>query len=281
MAENLFRRLIKSKDLTVGIMVNVREPAVIEMAAYAGFGFTLIRMGRRTEDLIRASEAAKLPLLIALPGPNPDPVLIGEALDMGMDGINISLISTREEAQNLVKYCKLSPLGDREVFPGGRLGQYWGLPMDEFANRANDAMVTIRIETKEAIGRAEEILSVPGIDMVSVGVSDLCRSLGVRRDHPMIADMQQHVIDVACSFEVTVLQVVMTPEEMGEWVNRSNKLHLFMMATDGTQIGRAFRGIIQRCDELASESGRGHVKGTLSRVDTPMLPWLTQKKPIE
>ncbi len=170
-------------------------------------------------------------------------------------------------------------MGDREVFPGGRLGKYWGISMEEFTRQANEAVIWVMIESKEGLEHAEEILSVPGIEMVNVGCSDLCRSLGVRRDSPVIVEAQQHVIKLAKSAGVAVSQTVMTAEELGEWVKREESLRVFTLATDGTQIGYAFRGLIRRCNELVSQFAKGRVEGVVTRVPGTMTPWLTTQSP--
>ena len=48
----------------------------------------------------------------------------------------------------------------------------------DFADR--NAMVVIIIEQRQAVERIDEILSVPGIDVVMIGPGDLAYSYGVR-----------------------------------------------------------------------------------------------------
>jgi hypothetical protein len=59
-----------------------------------------------------------------VPGPNLNGDLIGEELDLETDGMNVNLASTKQQADTILKMCRLPPLGDREVFPGSRLANY-------------------------------------------------------------------------------------------------------------------------------------------------------------
>ena len=279
MEDNKFRQLIKSGRFAMGLSIHIQDPAIVELAAYAGFGFVGAGVHERIDNVVRAAEAAQIPILVGIPGANPDPSLIGKVLDLGADGVRLPLVSSRQQAENIVRLCRIPPMGDREVFPGGRLGKYWGISMEEFTHRANEAVIAVRIETKEGLEHVEEILSVPGIDIVDVGHSDLCRSLGVRRDSPVIMEATQHVNEVAKSAGVAVMQLAMGAEELGEWLKRDESLRLFLLATDGTQIGHAFRGLIQRCNELVAQFAKGPVEGVVSRVPGPLLPWLTTQSP--
>ena len=174
---NKFRQLIESNNLALGYVGIMQGPAIIEIAAHSGFGFVLSQafntQGARLSELIRAADAAQMPILICISGTDPNPELVAEVLDFGADGVDFALVETREQAERVVRMCKLAPLGDREAFPGGRLANYWGVSIEEFTRRANESVVMLRIETKKALENVEEILSVPGIDLAEIGLSDL------------------------------------------------------------------------------------------------------------
>lgn len=279
MVDNRFRQLIRSGRFAFGLGISIADPAIIDLAAYSGFEFVLLAgkvpaICNRIEDLLRAAEAAQISAVFNIVGENPDPTLIGQVLDLGAPGVQFSLVSSRQRAEDIVRLCRIPPLGDREVFPGGRLGKYWGLPMDEFAHRANDAVIAVKIESKEGLEHAEEILSVPGIDAVSVGPSDLSKTLGVRRDSPAVVEAQQHIMGLAKAHGVAFLQLAMTTEDLGDWLERESGLRLFYFATDAAQIGRSFRGLVQRANEAVNRSAQVE-EGVVSRLSGPDLPWLT------
>ena len=280
MADNKFRELIKSGRYNVGLGISIANRAVLEMAAYAGFDwvhFIAISPGivEGMGDLVTAAEATQTPFLVTVPGNNPDPVLISKALDLGADGMHFSLVSTKQQVEKIVKLCRMPPEGEREVFPGGRAGRYWGIPMEDYVHRANDAVISIKIESKEGLDNAEEIINVPGVDMVFLGDSDVSRSLGVDRYGPEMFEAKLRIIKLAKAAGVTPLSVAMTSEDLGKWLKIDNSLRTFFMATDGTQIGYHFRGLTQRCKELFTLYGEGDTVGALSRVPLYQVPWDT------
>lgn len=106
--------------------------------------------------------------------------LICYALDAGARGIIAPMINTKEEAEALVRACRYSPLGDRSNSgPRGEWGD-WGDNYRDYLDMVNDELVIIpMIETVQAIKNLDEILSVPGIDVLLVGPTDLSIELEV------------------------------------------------------------------------------------------------------
>ena len=110
--------------------------------------------------------------------------LICFALDIGARGIIVPMVNTKEEAEAMVRACKYSPAGDRSN--AGVRGE-WGETKGyrDYLDTVNrDLLIVPMIETQQAIDNIDEILSVPGIDVLLVGPSDLSIELGVPLDYP-------------------------------------------------------------------------------------------------
>ena len=107
-----------------------------------------------------------------------EPGIIGKSLDAGARGIIIPMVNTRAEAEAAVQACRYSPDGSRS-YAGTRVVRQEG--PDYFANANADVAVIPMVETVEAVANLDDILSVPGVDAVYVGPSDLSVSLGL---HP-------------------------------------------------------------------------------------------------
>lgn len=103
--------------------------------------------------------------------------LIKSVLDCGAMGIVAPMVMTAREAREIVAACKYPPRGNRSV--GGSLHALnYGTSSDEYFKRADDeVLVIIQTEHIEAVERADEIYSVPGIDAVFVGPNDLARTM--------------------------------------------------------------------------------------------------------
>lgn len=118
------------------------------------------------------AEAGSTPLVRV---PDNDFGLIGRVLDAGALGIVVPLVNSVEDAQRAVEACRYPPQGRRSS--GGIRRERYGADYVEAANR--EIMLTVMIETREAVERAEHILQVPGIDCVMIGPGDLAMSLGL------------------------------------------------------------------------------------------------------
>ena len=106
--------------------------------------------------------------------PSLDPARIMHLLDAGAYGVICPMISTPEQAAELVSACRYPPVGTRSFGPSRGL-LYGGA--DYVAKADETVMVIPMIETAEAVERIEEILAVEGIDMIYVGPNDLAFEL--------------------------------------------------------------------------------------------------------
>lgn len=102
--------------------------------------------------------------------PSLDPAKIMHVLDAGAYGIICPMISTPEEAAQLVATCRYPPVGNRSFGPSR--GVLYGGP-DYMAGANNTVMAIPMIETAEAVERIDEILDVDGIDMLYIGPNDM------------------------------------------------------------------------------------------------------------
>jgi len=107
-----------------------------------------------------------------------DAGLIGKSLNAGARGIVVPMVNTRAQAEAAVEACRYAPDGSRS-YAGTRVVRQEG--SDYFANANTDVAVVPMVETVEAVENLDGILSVPGVDAIYVGPSDLSVSLGL---HP-------------------------------------------------------------------------------------------------
>ncbi|MEJ0068379.1 MAG: aldolase/citrate lyase family protein [Pseudomonadota bacterium] len=104
-----------------------------------------------------------------------DPAIIMKSLDAGCYGIICPMINTREECERFVRACRYAPKGYRSSGPI-RASLYGG---PDYAEKANETILTFAmIETKEAVGNLDAILSTPELDAIYVGPSDLSLTYG-------------------------------------------------------------------------------------------------------
>jgi 2-dehydro-3-deoxyglucarate aldolase/4-hydroxy-2-oxoheptanedioate aldolase len=113
--------------------------------------------------------------------------LIARALDSGAQGVLLPRVESPELLAKAVTWTRYPPLGVRGYGLGGPHLSYERVSIAEAVAHHNEhVMVVLQIETKTALERIDELLSVPHIDAVLVGPADLSVSLGVpgNFEHP-------------------------------------------------------------------------------------------------
>jgi 2-keto-3-deoxy-L-rhamnonate aldolase RhmA len=117
-------------------------------------------------------------------------------LEAGPDGIIFPLVNTAEDARRCVEVCKYPPVGIRGYGP--RRAQLYGHISDaDFYKMANDSvMLIMQCERKESVDNLEEILAVPGVDGIIVGLNDLSASVDKfgQIDDPEVVDMVDQIM---------------------------------------------------------------------------------------
>jgi len=214
---NAVRDLLKSGKTVVGTAGS--PSGDMAMLADSGFDFLLFdtqhapvevkQLGPAIQEL-RGKKAAPI---VRVSANRED--LICFALDAGARGIVVPMINTKEEALAVTRSCKYSPLGDRSN--SGVRGE-WGESKDyrSYLDMVNEELLIIpMIETQQAIANIDEILSVPGIDVLLVGPSDLSIELGVPLDYQ--CDTYQQGLDkiaAACKNHGVVPGMYFIPPDM-------------------------------------------------------------------
>lgn len=106
-----------------------------------------------------------------------DPGLVGQALDCGASVVIAPMVNSRAQAEALVKAAKYPPMGQRS-WGGYAMVQVAKMSPAEYLKAANKStLIFAMIETREALEALDEIASVPGLDGLFVGPSDLSIAL--------------------------------------------------------------------------------------------------------
>jgi 4-hydroxy-2-oxoheptanedioate aldolase len=121
-----------------------------------------------------------------------EPGIIGKCLDGGAMGIICPMVSSAAEAKALADACLYPPVGKRSNGPI-RAAMYG--EASSYQATANDEILVIpMIETQAGIDNIDEILSVPGISGIYIGLA-----LGMipilDREEPVIMEIYDRLLD--------------------------------------------------------------------------------------
>lgn len=126
---------------------------------------------------------------------------IKRVLDTGAWGIVVPMVNSRVEAEQAVAAARYAPLGARTI--GGQLHaiNFECDPATYYARANEEILVVLMAEHVQAIEHADEIFSVPGIDVVFIGPNDLHHSMGkapaFESDDKEFTSALHHILKVA------------------------------------------------------------------------------------
>jgi 4-hydroxy-2-oxoheptanedioate aldolase len=180
MRENTVKSAWKAGGATVGAWLSIPSSYSAELMAHQGFDWLCIDMQHGVIDykdavamMTAISTTETIPFVRV---PWNDPAIIMKVLDAGAYGVVVPLINTRADAEAAVAACRYPPQGIRSN--GANRGILYG--GSDYVAQANDQLCCIpMIETKQAIANLDDILSVPGVDGIYIGPSDLSFALGL------------------------------------------------------------------------------------------------------
>jgi 2-keto-3-deoxy-L-rhamnonate aldolase RhmA len=112
--------------------------------------------------------------------PSHDHQYMTRVIDTGAMGVIVPHVDTRAEAEHIVDTCKFPPVGHRSISGPNPVSRYRAMSPAENVEYMNQQTILVAmLETPAAIERADEIASVPGLDMILVGTHDLTAEMGI------------------------------------------------------------------------------------------------------
>ncbi len=226
MKENKLKKHIEDGGVGVGPFIKMTDPAVVEIAGYAGFNFVIIDTEHgpisieTAQNLVRAASCAEITPIIRVKDNKPATIL--RALDIGAEGIEVPHITSKEDAVRAVQAAKFAPFGERGVCRFVRAAQYSALDRFKHFETANkETMVVLHIEGIEGVNNLEEILSVEEVDVIFIGPYDLSQSMRLpgQISHPRVIKKMKNVISSARRKGVVVGTFADDVESTRKWMD--------------------------------------------------------------
>jgi 2-keto-3-deoxy-L-rhamnonate aldolase RhmA len=204
---------LREKEFCYGMFVNIPDPAIIEIAKYAGIDFIRLDWEHKLighdelREMVRTATLLDLPVQVRVPNLTDVTAL----LDAGVSSVLIPGITDAEAAVAAVREAKFHPLGLRGISGDSRAVRYGHDALNDYLFSANEVsvMLGVQIEQKLAYENMDEILSTPGIDIVVTGRNDLSQSYGMLGDpnNGLIMEKEKAIIQkaIACGKQPMIL----------------------------------------------------------------------------
>ena len=173
-----FRSRVARRERLIGIFVKTFDLSLIEILGHrTGIDFVVLDLEHasaspeRINACILAARTVSLPLLVRVASAASE--FVAQTLDMGASGILFPRISTPVEAINAVRKMRFRD-GERGFSLSHRAGEFGALSPQQFVEANDQGLVAaMQIEDPEAVKNADNIASVPGVDVNFVGPADL------------------------------------------------------------------------------------------------------------
>ncbi len=200
--KNLIKKGLKEGKSYIGTFAKMTDPSVVELFSLIGFDFFVIdnehsHMSKETMDhLLRTADISGIVPIVRIRQNNRSMIL--QSLDGGSLGIMVPETSSRRDVEEMIYNSYYAPIGGRGFSPSHRAAGYGFMDGKEYAGLANEHVMTIAYcETAEALDNLDDMLSVPGLDVMWIGPMDLSQALGVIGDsrHPKVQEAVAHIIE--------------------------------------------------------------------------------------
>ncbi|HSR08048.1 MAG TPA: aldolase/citrate lyase family protein [Bryobacteraceae bacterium] len=203
---NIVKQALKEGKTQFGCSTSMlRSPEVPRILAAAGLAWTYLDSEHGAfdletlQDLIRAANDAGLCPIVRVA--DLQYALVARALDCGAQGVLFPRVESPELLEKAISWTRFPPEGVRGFGLQPTHLAYEAATMPEIIAHMNaNTMVVLQIETRTALDRIDELLSVPKIDAVMIGPADLSISLGVpgQFEHPKLIEAIEKIRD-ACN----------------------------------------------------------------------------------
>ncbi|MDP2873062.1 MAG: aldolase/citrate lyase family protein [Bacillota bacterium] len=242
--------------MKLGVSVRLDDPAVVEIAGWLGYDFVWLdeenASYKRRAEMVRAAELAGVEPWFRVPAN--DPQVIASYLELGVRAVMIPHVDDAAQARRAADAARFGPAGRRNWFAAGRAARYGLVPTVELpAARNASTRLIVQIETPEAVRAVDQILAVPGVDMVCTGPGDLAQCLGLTGQvrHPAVLAAEETVFAAAERAKKGVLYFASSAAELQALRTRWNVEYVMT----GTDTGLVLGAMRERLAEMRGASG--------------------------
>src|SRR5882757_6595132 len=200
--KSLKKRLKEGETLN-GCWLNLGSSVTAEIVGMSGFDWVLIDLehgaGGEKDVLHQLQALEHTPAAAIVRVESTQRQRIHRILDMGAEGIMCPRISNAAEAKEVASGLHYPPEGSRGIAKMVRASGFGQNFPEYYKNAAENILGIVQIETTEVLDHLDEVASLPGIDVLFIGPSDLSMALGVfgQFDHALFKDALKATVSAA------------------------------------------------------------------------------------
>jgi 2-dehydro-3-deoxyglucarate aldolase/4-hydroxy-2-oxoheptanedioate aldolase len=210
MRVNHTRERLEKGETVFGSGLQVyRSPEIVRTFAAAGFDYVFIDMEHgafdleTVQDMISASNAAGITPIVRVSELLYS--LCARLLDAGAQGIILPRVEDPKILAEALSWLRFPPMGKRGYGVNPTMVGYESRSFAEIIEHLNHSTLSVvQFESTVALDRADELLSIKGLDIVMVGPADLSIALGIpgQFDHPLLISTVDKIIEKCRKYNV-------------------------------------------------------------------------------
>jgi 2-keto-3-deoxy-L-rhamnonate aldolase RhmA len=203
-------KLKAGEPLLIFNVFETLRPSVINIVKQTGYDMLMIETEHVLHDeytltnfIISARDNGLSPIITV---PTTDRLLVSRLLDAGALGINLCHAETTEQVDDMVRWMKYPPIGERALFMGANV-EHRNVDADRYCREANDAtLLVLKIESQKGVDNAKAMIANDQVDGIVFGPGDLAASMGVHGgwEHPDVLAAIESVIELALERGIAV-----------------------------------------------------------------------------
>ena len=183
--KNTAKEKLRAGECVYGASVEFcLDPEISLLLRKAGFDLFFVDTEHQAADyrdiraICRTAREAGITALVRVT--QNEPALITRALDCGAMGIVVPRVHSVAEARVAVAAMKYIPEGNRGFGMHSIMTDFeWENPVAMMADANREVLVTLQVESKEALACVDAIAATPGLDVLFIGPYDLTISMGI------------------------------------------------------------------------------------------------------
>jgi len=244
------KRVLRGDKLISTMLLKINHVGWYETLAELPFDFLTVDMEHSPQsdseaaELLAIMRAGQMPSVVRIPRPQWH--FVTRVFDSGACGVLAPYCETVDEVREVVRAARYRPMkgtfAERAIEDGEFPSDTTRVHLEQH-NAGH--VVMIGIESVPAVDNLDEILSVPGIDVVFIGPADLSTSMGIPRewDHPEFVAMCDDIIRRCNDKGVRVAANFASLEQSAKWAARG--IDLVIHACDFRVLHAAYKSNIE------------------------------------
>jgi len=230
---NRIRQLLDEGAPTLGTHLFSIAPALVEIVGHTKMFDYVEFLGEYApfdlaglDDFCRAAELHGLGAVIKVDA-EPRRYLAQRAIGSGFDGVLFADCRNRADVEDCVRAAKPdTPDVDGSYGVATRrssLPHYGGTP--EYVEALSRSVVLVMVEKRSAVEQLDEILCVPGVDIVQWGPADYAMNIGRpgETDSKLVREAERHVLEACRAAGVPTRAEVDSLDEARRYVDAGVK----------------------------------------------------------